>query len=154
MAQEKEWLDEDNLDEVFEDGPGVDRDVFNTFFKENYCEIEYSNVRNDFFEIAERGLDELFTDGTDYFKITRKNFILYFRSETYSEFEAIVEEAFDSINPEIMDAVMDVSTTMENEDEITEVYWETCDKLLKDFLGQLFEEKIADMIAKEIKNAD
>ena len=142
MAEEKDWLNDDNLDEVFDEGPGIDQNVFNTFFKENYCEVEYSNVRNDFLEIAERGMEELFTDNTDFSKLTRKNFILYLRSETYCEFEAIVDETFDSINPEIADAVMDVSTTMEKEDEITEVYWETCHKLLNDFLGMLYEEKL------------
>lgn len=146
MTEEKDWLDDDNLDKVFDEGPGVDKEVFDTFFKENYCEVSYSDVRNDFLEIAERGLDALFIDSADFAKISRKNFIVYLRGETYGEFEVIVETAFDTINPEICDAVMDVSTTMENQDEITEVYWETCEKLLKDFLGQLYEEKISDMI--------
>jgi hypothetical protein len=120
--------------------------TFHTFFKENYCAIEYKIVRNDFQEIADRGLDVLFADNTDFSKVTRKNFIVYLRSETYCDFEAIVIETFDAINSEIADTVMDVSLNMDREDEITEEYWETCDKLLKEFLLQLYDEKIAGMI--------
>lgn len=146
MTYDKDWLDEDNSDEVFDDGLGVDKEVFETFFKENYCEVSYSDVRNEFLEIAERGIDRLFIDSADYSKIIKKNFIVYLRGEVYGEFESVVFATFDTINPEICDAVMDVSTTMEHQGEITEVYWETCEKLLKDFLGQLYEEKISDMI--------
>jgi hypothetical protein len=131
-------------------------EVFHNFFKENYCSIEYKVVRREFLEIAERGLDALFAENTDFSRINRKNFVVYLRSETYCDFEAIVIETFDAINSEIADAVMDVSLNLEREDEITEVYWETCDSLLKDFLAQLYDEKIAGMIAerKERTHAD
>jgi hypothetical protein len=105
-------------------------------------------VRREFLEIAERGLETLFAENTDFSRINRKNFVVYLRSETYCDFEAIVIETFDAINSEIADAVMDVSLNLEREDEITEVYWETCDSLLKDFLAQLYDEKIAGMIAE------
>jgi hypothetical protein len=127
-----------------------DPEVFHNFFKENYCSIEYKVVRREFLEIAERGLETLFAENTDFSRINRKNFVVYLRSETYCDFEAIVIETFDAINPEIADAVMDVSLNLEREDEITEVYWETCDGLLKDFLAQLYDEKIAGMIAERI----
>jgi hypothetical protein len=125
-----------------------DPEVFHNFFKENYCSIEYKVVRREFLEIAERGLETLFAENTDFSRINRKNFVVYLRSETYCDFEAIVIETFDAINSEIADAVMDVSLNLEREDEITEVYWETCDSLLKDFLAQLYDEKIAGMIAE------
>jgi hypothetical protein len=133
-----------------------DPEVFHNFFKENYCSIEYKVVRREFLEIAERGLEALFAENTDFSRINRKNFVVYLRSETYCDFEAIVIETFDAINSEIADAVMDVSLNLEREDEITEVYWETCDGLLKDFLAQLYDEKIAGMIAerKERTHAD
>jgi hypothetical protein len=133
-----------------------DPEVFHNFFKENYCSIEYKVVRREFLEIAERGLETLFAENTDFSRINRKNFVVYLRSETYCDFEAIVIETFDAINSEIADAVMDVSLNLEREDEITEVYWETCDGLLKDFLAQLYDEKIAGMIAerKERTHAD
>lgn len=129
----------------------IDGEVFRTFFHENYCEVEYANVKQEFEEIAGQGLSFLFVDGTDFSKITGKNFILYLRSSVYGEFEAIVEEIFDSLNPEITDAVMDVSANMEEQDLVTGIYWETCEKLLKDFLGQLFEEVITKLIQSEIR---
>jgi NTP pyrophosphatase (non-canonical NTP hydrolase) len=133
--------------------PENNMETFHTFFKENYCDIEYRVVRREFLEIAERGLDELFADHTDFSKITRKNFIVYLRSEAYCDFEAVVIETFDAINSEIADMVLDVSLNMEREDEITGEYWETCDKLLKEFLGQLYEEKIAAMIVERTGTA-
>ena len=45
-----------------------------------------------------------------------------------------------------MDAVMDVSMTSENEDEITSIYWNTCDDLLKKFLKELYRTKISKLI--------
>lgn len=124
----------------------MDKEVFDTFFRENYCPLEYKNVQTDFEEVAACGLEYLFTDGTDYSKITEKNFIVYLRSQAYGEFEAIVEEAFDALNPEIVDAVMDLSISSENEDELTAVYWETCEDLLKSFLKELFKTRIAGML--------
>ena len=124
----------------------IDKEVFDTFFRENYCEIEYENVKSDFEEIAARGLEELFTDDTDITRVNEKNFIIYLRSYTYGEFEAILEEVFDSLNPEILDAVMDISDTMEEQAEITAIYWDTCENLLKTFLKELYRTKISKMI--------
>lgn len=126
--------------------PVIDKEVFDTFFRESYCELEYAQVKTDFEEIADHGLDELFAQDTDYSKLTEKNFVIYMRSDVYCEFEAIVEESFDTLNTEIVDAVMDVSTTMDDEDEITGAYWDTCEELLKKFLQQLFREKIGPML--------
>lgn len=128
----------------------VDKEVFDTFFRESYCEVDYKSVRNDFEEVLGGGLDWLFADYTDFGKITEKNFIIYLRSAAYGEFEAIVEENFDMINPEIADAVMDVSVTAENEDEITSAYWDKCKELLNQFLKELYNTKIAKMI--EVQN--
>lgn len=131
----------------------IDKEVFDTFFRENYVEPEYTNVKNEFEEIAERGLAGLFSDEANLDRITAKNFVVYLRSDVYAEFEAIVEEVFDSLNSEIEDAMIDVSSTMEHEDEITETYWDTCGKLLKRFLGQLYADKI-DQMVREYQNAD
>lgn len=128
----------------------IDKEVFDTFFRESYCELEYTQVKADFEEITDRGLDDLFAQDTDYSKLTEKNFVIYMRSDVYCEFEAIVEEAFDALNTEIVDAVMDVSTTMDDEDEITGAYWDTNEELLKKFLRQLFREKIAPMLKKQL----
>ena len=53
----------------------------------------------------------------------RVNFILYLTSEAYCDFEAAVQEAMDDLNPEILDAVMDVTENTPDGDEITEKYW-------------------------------
>ena len=126
----------------------ITKEVFDVFFKENYCEIDYRDVKNEFEEIADRTLEELFTDETDITKVNRRNFVIYLQSAVYCEFEDVLEEVMDAINPEVMDAVMDVSATTSNGDEITEIYWDTKDKLRKDFLGLVFDAKIAPKIAE------
>lgn len=126
----------------------ITKEVFDVFFKENYCEIDYRDVKNEFEEIADRTLEELFTDETDITKVNRKNFVIYLQSDVYCEFEDVLEEVMDAINPEVMDAVMDVSATTSNGDEITEIYWETKDKLRKDFLALVFDAKIAPKIVE------
>jgi hypothetical protein len=124
----------------------IDKEVFDTFFRENYCAVDYASIKNDFEEIAERGLEEMFIDNADISRITRKNFIVYMRGEIYGEFEAVIEEAFDSLNPEITDAVIDLSVSAEDVGEITTLYWNTCEELLKQFLGTLFDQKIGKML--------
>lgn len=126
----------------------ITKEVFDVFFKENYCEIDYRDVKNEFEEIADRTLEELFTDETDITRVNRRNFVIYLQSDVYCEFEDVLEEVMDAINPEVMDAVMDVSATTSNGDEITEIYWDTKDKLRKDFLGLVFDAKIAPKIAE------
>lgn len=126
----------------------ITKEVFEVFFKENYCEIDYRDVKNEFEEIADRTLEELFTDETDITKVNRRNFVIYLQSDVYCEFEDVLEEVMDAINPEVMDAVMDVSATTSNGDEITEIYWATKDKLRKDFLALVFDAKIAPKIAE------
>ncbi len=49
----------------------------------------------------------------------------------------------DDLNPEILDAVMDVTEAQEDGDEITEVYWDTQRELLHDFLLRLYDEVIS-----------
>lgn len=126
----------------------ITKEVFDVFFKENYCEIDYRDVKNEFEEIADRTLEELFTDETDITRVNRRNFVIYLQSDVYCEFEDVLEEVMDAINPEVMDAVMDVSATTSSGDEITEIYWDTKDKLRKDFLGLVFDAKIAPKIAE------
>ena len=126
----------------------ITKEVFDVFFKENYCEIDYRDVKNEFEEIADRTLEELFTDETDITKVNRRNFVIYLQSDVYCEFEDVLEEVMDTINPEVMDAVMDVSATTSNGDEITEIYWDTKDKLRKDFLALVYDAKIAPKIAE------
>jgi hypothetical protein len=124
----------------------IDKEVFDAFFRENYCALDYADIKSDFEEIAERGLEELFIDSADISKITKKNFIVYMRGNVYGEFEDVIEEAFDSLNPEITDVVIDLSVSSEDAGEITTLYWNTCEDLLKAFLGTLYDRKISKML--------
>ena len=119
----------------------IDKEVFDTFFKESYCPVEYKNVKTEFEEIAAVGND-IFTDSYEARNLTKENFILCLTNDAYCAFEAVVEEAMDDLNPEIVDAVMDVTTTTVNGDEITEQYWKKQEELLKEFLYQLYDEVI------------
>ena len=75
--------------------------------------------------------------------ITFLNIQLSNSRDIYCQLEGCVEDAFEMLNPEITDAVMDISMSMEREDEITAVYWKTLEDLLKQFLKQLYAEKFA-----------
>lgn len=118
----------------------IDKEVFDTFFRENYVPVDYDNVREEFYEITSEKM-EIFSDELGDKPLTEKNFILYMRGDIYCQLEACVDEAFETLNPEIVDAVMDICTSMEKEDEITATYWQKLEELLKEFLKQLYAEK-------------
>lgn len=130
------------VEKVEEKDQKIDKEVFETFFRENYVPVEYKNIKEEFEEIASAGND-IFTESYEARNLTKENFILYLTNDAYCAFEAVVEEALDDLNPEIVDAVMDVTTTMANGDEITEKYWNTGEELLKEFLYQLYDEVIS-----------
>ena len=118
----------------------IDKEVFDTFFRENYVPVDYATVREEFYDIT-ADKEEVFSEELEDKPLTEKNFILYMRSDIYCQLEGCVEDAFEMLNPEITDAVMDISMSMEREDEITAVYWKTLEDLLKQFLKQLYAEK-------------
>lgn len=120
----------------------IDKEVFDKFFTESYCPVDYATVREEFERIASVGND-IFTGSYEARNLKRDNFILYLTSEAYCDFEAAVQEAMDDLNPEILDAVMDVTESMPDGDEITECYWETQRTLLQEFLGRLYDDVIA-----------
>ena len=120
----------------------IDKEVFDKFFEESYCVVEYENVKEEFEEVASAGND-IFTGSYEARNLNRDNFILYLTSESYCDFEAIVQEAMDDLNPEILDAVMDVTEAQPDGDEITEKYWETQRELLHDFLLRLYDDVIS-----------
>ena len=115
-------------------GQKIDKEVFDKFFKESYCTVEYETVKEEFERIASIGND-LFTGSYEARNLNRENFILYLTSNSYCDFEAAVQE--------ILDAVMDVTEAQEDGDEITEVYWDTQRELLHDFLLRLYDEVIS-----------
>ena len=49
----------------------------------------------------------------------------------------------DDLNPEILDAVMDITEMQGDGDEVTEKYWETQRELLHEFLLRLYDEVIS-----------
>ena len=120
----------------------IDKEVFDKFFTESYCPVDYTTVKEEFEQIASVGND-IFTGSYEARNLNRENFILYLTSEAYCDFEAAVQEAMDDLNPEILDAVMDVTENTPDGDEITEKYWDTQRTLLKEFLEQLYDEVIS-----------
>lgn len=120
----------------------IDKEVFDKFFTESYCSVDYETVKEDFESVASAGND-IFTGSYEARILNRENFILYLTSESYCDFEAIVQEAMDDLNPEILDAVMDVTEAQTDGDEITEKYWETQRELLNNFLLRLYDEVIS-----------
>lgn len=120
----------------------IDKEVFDQFFTESYCPVDYKTVKAEFEEIASIGND-IFTGNYEARNLNRDNFILYLTSEAYCDFEAVVQEAMDDLNPEILDAVMDVTETQPDGDEVTEKYWDTQRELLHEFLLQLYDEVIS-----------
>lgn len=122
--------------------PKIDKEVFDKFFTESYCPVEYTTVKEEFEEIA-AAENEIFTGSYEARNLNRDNFILYLTSEAYCDFEAVVQEAMDDLNPEILDAVMDVTESQPDGNEITEKYWEMQRELLNDFLKQLYDDVIS-----------
>ena len=96
----------------------IDKEVFDKFFTESYCPVDYETVREEFEGIAAAGND-IFTGSYEARNLNRENFILYLTSESYCDFEAVIQEAMDDLNPEILDAVMDVTEAQPDGDEIT-----------------------------------
>ena len=120
-------------------GTKIDKEVFDKFFTESYCPVDYATVKEEFEKIVAGG-NAIFAEGYEAGNLNRENFILYLSSDIYSDFEAAVQEAMDDLNPEILDAVMDITESVPEGDRITEKYWETQRELLKEFLQCLFDE--------------
>lgn len=120
----------------------IDKEVFDKFFTESYCPVEYKTVKEEFERIAGAGND-IFTGSYEARNLKRDNFILYLTSDSYCDFEAAVQEAMDDLNPEILDAVMDVTESTPDGDVVTEKYWDTLRELLHEFLLCLYDEVIS-----------
>ena len=120
----------------------ITKEVFDLFFTENYCPLEYAQVKLDLEELVGDGSD-LLVDGKTLKDVTRKNYVIYMNSDIYCQIEDLIEEAMNELNPEIEEAILDITTTTGNGDEITQMYWDTKDKLMKDFLGKLYDEYLS-----------
>lgn len=77
----------------------IDKEVFDTFFRENYVPVDYATVREEFYEIT-ADKEEVFSEELEDKPLTEKNFILYMRSDIYCQLEGCVEDAFEMLNPE------------------------------------------------------
>ncbi len=119
-------------------GQKIDKEVFDIFFTESYCPVDYETVREEFERIAQAGND-IFTGSYEARNLNRDNFILYLTSGSYCDFEAAVQEAMDDLNPEILDAVMDVTEAQADGDAVTEKYWDVQRELLHTFLLQFYD---------------
>lgn len=119
-------------------GQKIDKEVFDKFFAESYCSVDYETVREEFERIAQAGND-IFTGSYEARNLNRDNFILYLTSGSYCDFEAAVQEAMDDLNPEILDAVMDVTEAQADGDAVTEKYWDMQRELLHTFLLRLYD---------------
>lgn len=120
----------------------IEKEVFDKFFTESYCAVDYETVKEEFERIAAAGND-IFVPGYEVRNLNRENFILYLTSGSYCDFEAAVQEAMDGLNPEILDAVMDVTESQDDGTEVTERYWETGRELLHAFLLRLYDEVLS-----------
>ena len=99
-------------------GQKIDKEVFDKFLKRVTAP---SNMRRSRRSLSgsHRSGNDLFTGSYEARNLNRENFILYLTSDSYCDFEAAVQEAMDDLNPEILDAVMDVTEAQEDGDEIT-----------------------------------
>ena len=120
----------------------ITKEVFDQFFTESYCVVDYATVKEAFEEIASAGND-IFTGSYEARNLNRDNFVLYLTSDAYCDFEAAIQEAMDDLNPEILDAVMDITECQDDGEEVTEKYWEMQRLLLKEHLLQLYDDVIS-----------
>ena len=120
--------------------PG-DKEYFEKFFDENYIQVEYAVVKHEFNEVAEEDGRDMFTD--EYLakgRIRKEDYILYMKNDVYCMFEEIVENAVDSLNQDIADAVSEIGNELDFDNSVTEVYFDNMEKLLKRFLDCMFDE--------------
>lgn len=62
----------------------IDKEVFDKFFTESYCPVDYTTVKEEFEQIASVGND-IFTGSYEARNLNRENFILYLTSEAYCD---------------------------------------------------------------------
>ncbi len=117
-----------------------DKESFEAFFQEMYVPIDYKTIQKEMREAAEPGW-ELFTEEYQQIHhIKKENYILYLTGDAYCTFEEIIENAVDMLNPEVSDAVLEISAGIDYDSSITEIYFDTTEKLLKEMLDCLFDD--------------
>lgn len=120
-----------------------DKESFEEFFKEMYVPIDYKSIREEMREAAKAGWD-LFTEEYQQVRHMKKeNYILYLTSDAYCTFEEIIENAVDMLNPEVSDAIMEISAGVSYDSSITEIYFDTIETSLKEMLDCLYDDVFA-----------
>ena len=120
-----------------------DKESFEEFFKEMYVPIDYKSIREEMREAAKAGWD-LFTEEYQQVRHMKKeNYILYLTSDAYCTFEEIIENAVDMLNPEVSDAIMEISAGVGYDSSITEIYFDTIETSLKEMLDCLYDDVFA-----------
>lgn len=117
-----------------------DKASFEELFRQTYVPVEYKVIRNEMRSAAEPGWDLFTQEYQTLGKMNKKTFILYMTGEAYCTFEEIVERAMEELNSEIVDVVSEVSEHTEYDNTITELYFDTLDKTVKEMLDELYDD--------------
>lgn len=117
-----------------------DKNSFDEFFREMYVPLDYRSIREDMRAAAETGWDLFTEEYQQMHHLKKENYILYLTSDAYCNFEEIVEAAVDMLNPQVADAVMEISAGAGYDSSITELYFDTIDTTLKEMLDALFDD--------------
>ena len=120
-----------------------DKESFEEFFKEMYVPIDYKSIREEMREAAKAGWDLFTEEYQQVHHMKKENYILYLTSDAYCTFEEIIENAVDMLNPEVSDAVMEISAGVSYDSSITEIYFDTIETSLKEMLDCLYDDVFA-----------
>ncbi len=123
-----------------------DRATFEQYLTDFFVPISYSDVRNDFEEIAGHYGRDIFTsEYWDKSPENRKKYIVYINGEAYGEFENAVEEAVAAVNEDIVSVVDEVANEMSLENVAVEAFFDRIDRLTKEMLDTLYVEKLSSL---------
>lgn len=120
-----------------------DKESFEEFFKEMYVPIDYKSIREEMREAASAGWDLFTEEYQQVHHMKKENYVLYLTSDAYCTFEEIIENAVDMLNPEVSDAIMEISAGVSYDSSITEIYFDTIEKSLKEMLDCLYDDVFA-----------
>lgn len=116
------------------------KESFEELFRQSYVPIDYKTIQNELREAAAEGW-ELFTEEyRNRGRMNRGDYILYMTSEAYGTFEEIVERAIEELNGGIVDVLMEISSDGNYDHQITEIYYDTLEKTLKEMLDALYDD--------------
>lgn len=119
---------------------------FEELFKNTYVPLEYKMLKNDFEEIVKKHSKNFFNDDFPGMEsVTRDNYAAYLDMEVYGELEDCLDEAFGTVNQDLLDIVMEIGSNADYDSNAVSIYYDEMDKLMKEFLGILFDTTICRM---------